>query len=138
MAYSQFTVPNEPLRNAFIASGREGTSFALAIGFYYKRHNRNRTVQEGDKSRLERRLGLKAESAQGKRFFTKRIRLDTALLICDELGIEFNDIYPDYKIPNRTPEYPCRICGEPMIVNNYACGFCLEEAYNQLEKELAA
>ena len=66
------TVPVEPFREAFLASGRPGRAVALAMGC--------------DSTRLRRMLGLVPDTTG---YTNQRVSYANAVRLCDALGLDY-------------------------------------------------
>lgn len=81
-------VPNERLREAFLASPLSVGEVALSIGWVTQRHGR----MSGDTSRLRRTLGLLPESKRGRnglpcRYMRSNVDAEIVGLIAEAIGV---------------------------------------------------
>lgn len=126
MAPTGFTrsdlIPNEPLREAFVASGMTAVEMCHHLG-------RGRR----DSSRIRRQLGLMSSQASkrngGGRELQSVMDRGCAIEMCRILEIDFDELYDGW-LDEEKPAAYCETCGDPMLTEHITgqCGFCLAEA----------
>lgn len=127
---SQERVSNEPLREAFLRSGKTPSDVAYAMGWLYK-GGPNRGA---DTTGVQRALGLSPSTTvyKGKRtkHFNRTISLEGAKAISRALHLDFDELYEGFIPPQQVdPEAGlCETCDEQLVqpVEDQLCGWCRE------------
>lgn len=110
-------IPNGPLREAFIATGRTAGEVAAELGWFDDRKSRTT-----DTSRVSRALGTKVT---GSGIRQQSISVDMARQIAAVLDADLSLLYPD-EFPSDGTQ--CVECGESLWwATGDTCGFCVEE-----------
>lgn len=119
-------VSNEPLREAFHASGRSAVDVCRAMG-WWRNHpatGRRRARSVPDTLLLRRVLGLIVHTdGAGRTCRHATIDVARACELCDALGVDFTALYPA-----QASGAVCGECGDPLYEPADLCGFCLEVA----------
>jgi hypothetical protein len=123
---SESMVENAPLRDAFIQSGEKAVDVCWRLGLTEERDGHKR-AQPG---RLKRALGMAYDHQKGYRTVRATTNIDQAKAICEAIGAEFDELYPD--LVQASSGHTCT-CGNPMIDDADKCGLCIEEM-GQMER----
>lgn len=81
-------VPNDALREAFLASERSASDLARDLGYYRSMRGR----QTADEAPVRRALGLRTYKSNGRVFRQRFMRYDTAVRYCEALGLDPVDV----------------------------------------------
>jgi hypothetical protein len=123
-------VTNAPLREAFLASPMTLSDVCHRLGWVRS----DGSSKGAETSRLKRGLGIEAtknrmkETGHVSETFVATIEIVKAKAICDVLGVDFDELYPDLPT-TRARGGRCVSCGESLLrpVADQTCGFCIEE-----------
>lgn len=132
-------IPNAPVREAYIASGKTPSEICQHLGLYDASRRR---PHHPDTTGLSRMLGLQHSRSRatkdGAVCITRcsTISITNAKLICDALDVDFDSLYPD--LPSADPEGGVCECGERMLYPAPRCGFCQAELEQFGEGQVAA
>lgn len=120
------SIPNEPLRRAYLAYLADGNSAYETCQFL--------GWSSKDTSRLARRLGIMEQTTShargGERVRQDYVTLDLAMQICRIIGADFDDIYRGVMQPDHRDARGgrCETCRVALVqpVDDQLCGWCRE------------
>jgi hypothetical protein len=118
-------VPNEPLREAFLASGLSAVEVCYRMGCFcdMRANGRHRARSVPDTKRLRRVLGLERHrTGSGRPMFVATLDEAFGLALADALGVDFDALYGV-----QSGAGVCADCGEPLYFDAERCGFCESE-----------
>jgi hypothetical protein len=118
----QGRVPNAPLREAWLARCGQAADVCWWLGI--TRHwPTTDGIEVADVGKLKRSLGLQDAMRNGERFRVQTIKADLAMAICSRIGVDYDDLY---SADEQAVTGTCA-CGEQLVGDDDACGFCHEE-----------